>query len=70
METMKTKVLEPLSKNDPKDVQKTIDFGKATDPNTAVDKWMRIALQEKFDDILREPIPEDMLKTLEKLFDA
>ena len=70
MQTTKTKALGPLSKNDPKDVRKPIDFGKTADPNATVDKWMRIALQEKFDDILREPIPDDMLKTLQKLFDA
>ena len=39
--------------------------GKSTSADSAFDVWLNRGLHQMYDDVVREPIPEDLLKLIE-----
>lgn len=40
--------------------------GSAQEPETAFDVWLKRGLHQLFDDVAKEPIPEELLRLIEE----
>nr|WP_263967903.1 NepR family anti-sigma factor [Roseomonas sp. SXEYE001]MCV4208938.1 NepR family anti-sigma factor [Roseomonas sp. SXEYE001] len=49
-----------------KSVQGTVNGRGAAAPEAAFDLWLQRGLHQMFDDVMREPIPEELLRLIEQ----
>jgi len=50
----------------PKPVQSAANGRGHTAPEAAFDIWLQRGLHQLFDDVMREPIPEELLRLIEQ----
>jgi hypothetical protein len=49
-----------------KPVQGTVNGRGSAAPDAAFDLWLQRGLHQMFDDVMREPIPEELLRLIEQ----
>ena len=49
----------------PKDISRGAGRGEARKPKEAFDLWLQRGLHQLFDEVAKEPVPEDILRLIE-----